>query len=236
MGFYENAGYWWKRYTSRATCNIFADRQVFSYIHDGKAGLNEAAAGILIAHVSHLLSTIILYNLSQNICRSRRDFERTKFAFLVALLHVISPAGVFLSAPYAESPFALLNFLGFHLYTKGHNHEASSNRIKGDGLLLAAGLMFGIATMFRSNGLLSGLVFAYDAIALTWMILQSRSVLDHLRGLCVTVLGGSLVAMGSVLPQFLALLEYCSEPAGDARQWCTHLVPSIYSWVQSHYW
>lgn len=198
--------------------------------------MNEAAAGILIAHVSHLLSVIVLYNLSQNLYRSRREYERTNYSFLAALLHVISPAGVFLSAPYAESPFALLNFLGFHLYIKAQHNEAINNRIKRDGLLLAAGLLFGIATMFRSNGLLSGLVFAYDATSITWMIMQSSSVMDHLRRLCVTVVGGSLVAMGSVLPQYLAFLEYCSKPAEDARPWCTHLVPSIYSWVQSHYW
>ena len=198
--------------------------------------MNEAAAGIVIAHGSHLLSVIVLYNLSQSLCRSRREHERTKFAFLAALLHVISPAGVFLSAPYAESPFALLNFLGFHLYIKAHQDEAINSRTKRDGLLLAAGLLFGMTTMFRSNGLLSGLVFAYDATSITWMIVQTRRVMDHLRSLCVTVVGGSLVAMGSVLPQLLAFLEYCSKTADDARPWCTHLVPSIYSWVQSHYW
>ena len=198
--------------------------------------MNEAIAGILIAHVSHLLSVIILYDLSQSLCRPRREYERTTLALLAALLHVVSPAGVFLSAPYAEGPFALLNFLGFHLYIRAYRNEAIINRINRDGSLLAAGLLFGFATMFRSNGLLSGLIFAYDATSITWMIVQSRNVLDHIHSLCVTVVGGSLVAMGSVLPQYLAFLEYCSKPAEDARPWCTHLVPSIYSWVQSHYW
>lgn len=179
---------------------------------------------------------MILYELSQSTCTFQKKDQRSKFAFLASLLHIISPAGLFLSAPYAESPFALLNFLGFHLYFKGYSYHAGENKTQKNVSLLASGFTFGMATTFRSNGLLSGLIFACDASWIIWTMWRSRNLLDHLGRFCATIVGGCLIALGSVIPQYLAYHQYCSGGVEDGRPWCRHVPPSIYGWVQSHYW
>ncbi|KAK7414967.1 ER membrane glycoprotein subunit of the GPI transamidase complex-like protein [Neonectria magnoliae] len=54
----------------------------------------EPLVAVFIAHVSHLIAVLAL--------------DR-KLAYLAAVLHVLSPAGLFLSAPHAESPFSCLS-------------------------------------------------------------------------------------------------------------------------------
>lgn len=203
---------------------------------NGAPGLGEASFGILVAHISHLLSVLVLYDMSRSMCNRGSEDVRTKFAFLAALLHVVSPAGIFLTAPYAESPFALFNFLGCYFYLKVYGDRATGNALGGGLSRLASGLFFGIATTFRGNGLLSGCVFAYDASVIAWEILSSRKILNHLHDLSFTIAAGSMVALGSLVPQLLAFSQYCLDVSGERRPWCRRRIPSIYGWVQSHYW
>jgi phosphatidylinositol glycan class V len=56
------------------------------------------------------------------------------------------------------------------------------------------------------------------------------------RRLPATIIAGLLVALGFAIPQFIAYREFCSASDVDKRPWCHKLPPSIYSWVQSHYW
>lgn len=152
----------------------------------------------------------------------------------------MSPAGLFLSAPYAESSFSFLNFVGFYLYAlslKAHHDSRSNLR---DILIVVSGLAFGLATIFRSNGLLSGLLFCFDmvrAVVLFRKGLRLGELVSSLRRIMILVTGGLIMAAGSFYPQYLAYFEYCvdAEPTHQAT-WCTHRVPSIYAWVQSHYW
>ena len=174
--------------------------------------------------------------MSLSICNRSSEHVRTKFAFLAALLHVVSPAGIFLSAPYAESPFASLNFLGCYFYLKVYDDRATGKGLGRDLSRLASGLLFGIATTFRGNGLLSGCVFAYDASVIAWTMLSSQDILNHLHEFIVTIAAGSMVALGSLTPQLLAFSQYCLEASEETRPWCRHWIPSVYTWVQSHYW
>ena len=174
--------------------------------------------------------------MSLSICNRRSENVRAKFAFLAALLHIFSPAGIFLSAPYAESPFALLNFLGCYFYLKVYDDRATGKTLGRDLSCLTSGLFFGIAATFRGNGLLSGCVFAYDASVIAWTMLSCQDVLNHIHDFSVTVAAGSMVALGSSIPQLLAFNQYCLENSGETRPWCRHWIPSIYTWVQSHYW
>jgi Gpi18-like mannosyltransferase len=83
-------------------------------------------------------------------------------------MHILSPAGLFLSAPYAESLFSLLSFLGHLLYVYGQpsttKGKTPPRTILHDLALLASGLTFSLATTIRSNGILFGLLFAHDAL------------------------------------------------------------------------
>lgn len=212
------------------------DDTVFPFIDHGTSGLGEAFIGILLAHVSHLLSVFILYDMSRSISSRKSEDEKAKFAFLAGLLHTISPAGIFLSAPCAESPFALLTFLGYFYYLKRSEYQDKGDINKRDLSSLAAGLLFGIAVTFRGNGLLSGCIFAYDAVAIAWKLLSRQDYLNHARDFFVIVVSGSLVALGYLIPQLLAFREYCWIEVEEMRPWCSRWFPSIYTWVQSHYW
>ncbi|KXH57516.1 mannosyltransferase [Colletotrichum salicis] len=193
---------------------------------DGTGAL-EAAFSIVVAHVAHLLAALMLYELTLKL------FSRPRLAFLSALLHILSPAGLFLSAPYAESLCALFSFAGYYVLA------SASNSCKGSfswvTAQILAGAIFGLATASRSNGLLNGLPFAVECLITLPQLLASPTSLNNIAALLASVTGGLLVATGSIVPQALAWLRYCSG-ASEARAWCGRTVPSIYSFVQEHYW
>lgn len=186
--------------------------------------------GVLLAHTSHLLSVLVIHRLTLRLFPSR------SFALATALLHVISPAGIFLSAPFAESSCALLTFLGVSLFTKSFGFEASNRTFGHDLFILIAGVVFGIATTFRSNALLNGLLLLEEAFR-ALISLGDGFHITVIRRLIITGLGGICVGIGFLIPQYLAYQEYCGGAYVEgARIWCTNTIPSIYTFVQSHYW
>lgn len=90
--------------------------------------------------------------------------------------------------------------------------------------------------MIRGNGLLSGLVFAWDALTMLprlHHIIRNRDK-EELTRLSATVAAGTMMAIAFAAPQMLAYREYCT--ADTTRPWCSSIPPSIYSFVQAHYW
>ena len=202
--------------------------------------LNELQAitlsGILVSHMSHLGSVYVLYFLACSIYPQPSE-HGMRVALGSAILHIISPAGLFLSSPYTESLFSFLNLSGLALYLSGisrvHGHATILQRCQ----LVAAGLMFGVATTVRSNGLFSGIPFLYDAFARTWAIVQHGLSNRRLYDLASLMFGGMLVASGLVIPQVYAYQLYCTDKGNSTKQpWCFKTCPSIYAWVQDHYW
>ena len=187
----------------------------------------------MIAHLCHLLSTLILYQLSLVIFQPYLGVKGSKIAFVSACLHIVTPAGMFLSAPYAESVFSFLQFSGFYFYAKSKMTVRTKRR---GNQVLISGLLFGLATTVRSNGLLAGSIFALDAAGDALMLFQSDRSLAMLWNIVVSVVAGLFVASGTLLPQWLAYNEYCTGEYTNRRSWCKKAVPSIYTWVQSHYW
>jgi len=200
---------------------------------------HEAFAGVLVAHTFHLLSVLMLHELTEAVCSKDSIATRSKFAFLAASLHIVSPAGIFLSAPYAESSFSFLTFLGLFVYAKAMiGSDLKKSYAQREIMVLASGIIFGISTTFRGNGLLSGLVFVYDAVDSLNCILRSRDVRSNCSKLVTACVSGSLMACVAVTPQYLAYSEYCyrGEVSEYARPWCLDWPPSIYAWVQREYW
>ena len=180
----------------------------------------------------------MLYYLSLCINPDASSISTRKFAFLAAFLHIISPAGLFLSTPYAESPFSFFNFAGFFLYTKSSQIRLEGKDGTSNILLATSGITFGLASTFRSNGLLSGLIFCYEVINAALTLSRPHNFSANLRRLSAVLLAGSLMAIGTIIPQYLAYREYCVdvEATGERRPWCSKWVPSIYAWVQQIYW
>jgi GPI mannosyltransferase 2 len=196
------------------------------------AGL-EALVGVGVSHVAHLLAVLTLYQLTLMM------FGTPKRAFLSALLHILSPAGLFLSAPYGESSFAFFSFLGLILYgTATASPNYSVRRILGT---VVAGALFGVATAIRSNGILHGILFAGDLLAELMGLMKNPSIsLLRLVTIGAIGVGGLCVAAGTIIPQAMAYRRYCPGASEtDARvvgQWCHNKIPSIYSHVQDYYW
>ncbi|KAJ5815092.1 hypothetical protein N7474_006869 [Penicillium riverlandense] len=195
---------------------------------------NIALAGVALSHVAHYLSVLAVYGLTANVFGCTTISQKL-ICFLSAALHIICPGGAFLSAPNPESIFSFLNITGFYLYScsliAGYNGKTLSR----DSLLLTSAALFAVATTVRSNGILSGFLFAYDAAVLVWRTFSQGLSLHNTIRLGMVVLGGCIVALGTIVPQFLAWRVYCAS-ATDPRPWCEWTVPSISAWVQGHYW
>lgn len=194
------------------------------------AGL-ESIVAIAIAHTAHLLSSLTLFTLSKALFPGSSS---SPFALIAALLHVLSPAGLFLSAPYAESSTALLSFLGCLLFTKSRTSSGTSSASH-DVLVLAAGMVFGAAATLRSNAILNGLLLLEEAVRSLYDLTNGFSV-ARVRRLLASGLGGLFVGIGFLLPQYIAYVEYCTTADIQPREWCGRTLPSIYTFVQDHYW
>ncbi|RKF72407.1 GPI mannosyltransferase 2 [Golovinomyces cichoracearum] len=188
----------------------------------------ESIGGILIAHIFHFFSVITLFYLTATIFTE----EGLQFSFNSACLHIISPAGIFLSAPYAESSCAFFSFAGCLIFTKSFFVKGDLRR---DFLVLISGVFFGVTTVFRSNGVLNGLLLLEEAIRTLWDLKKKFQIIA-LRHLLITSTAGLLVACGSLLPQYFAYNEYCRVDLALRREWCMKAFPSIYTFVQEHYW
>ncbi|KLU88533.1 GPI mannosyltransferase 2 [Magnaporthiopsis poae ATCC 64411] len=190
-----------------------------------------ALVGVLVAHVSHLLSALVLLRLGSLVWHNQ-----PRVALTAACLHVLSPAGLFLSAPVAEASFSLLSFAGMLLFVKVTRAGSLGSVLARDGLTLASAILFGLATTFRSNGLLNGVPFAFAFVSESAAFLRRPSAATAWR-LAVLGLGGLCIAAGSIIPQAVAYQRYCLEtPETPLRPWCNQTLPSIYSFVQREYW
>jgi GPI mannosyltransferase 2 len=190
-----------------------------------KEELSEAVMCMVVAHLSHWLSVVVLYKISHLVLRQQ------KLAFVAACLHIFSPAGLFLSTPYAESTFSLLSFFGYYLFA--HGSLAGPSSIRGDVLQLLAGGVFGVSSLFRSNGVFNGILFVHEAVRNLGSFLSDPRV-STFRRLVFVGLGGLLVGAGSLGPQLVAYLMFCTEES--PRPWCSRMIPSVYSYVQEVYW
>ncbi|KAM0262295.1 hypothetical protein ACHAQJ_001764 [Trichoderma viride] len=192
-------------------------------------GALEPVVAIIFTNFTHLVAVLALHRLTLVL------FNNKTVAYVAAVLHILSPAGLFLSAPCAESPFACLSFIGNLLFATGLKPSAAT--WKQMLAFLGAGISFGLSTSFRSNGLISGILFAVEAVKCLLALFRHPSF-SRLALLTSLIIGGLFIAAGSVVPQTVAWFRYCKVDLTDAepRPWCHRLVPSIFTFVQEHYW
>jgi phosphatidylinositol glycan class V len=192
-------------------------------------------AGVVLSNVAHLLSVVVLYRLLTMTVDSR---QRQQISFIGAILHILTPASLFLSAPYTEALFSLLNLTGMLLYVQSRIRAKSrQSSVQEDAYKLGSGIMFSVATLMRSNGLLSGLVLLYDVGRYLPRVVSMQLTMHDVRRIVVTCMAGSVIAMGFVWPQYLAYIQFCNGGrSADNPPWCNKAIPSIFTWVQSHYW
>jgi Predicted integral membrane protein len=216
-------------------CSVMANFQIVFHRTDPVGGPAKIAViGVGLSHFTHFLSVLVLYGLTKRVFGSEQTSGKA-FCFLSALLHIISPAGAFLSAPYGEPVFSLLNFAGFYAYASALYNDRFGKSVVRDTQLLLAAAAFATATTVRGNGIISGSLFAYDCAALLFQIISDGISVEVVHRLIITVLGGIIVALGMILPQYVAYTSYCTKET-LGRPWCQRLIPSIFAWVQAEYW
>lgn len=192
--------------------------------------LRETVAGTAIANASHLLSVLSLYALTLSLI-PKQNPQRSKTALLATVLHIVSPAGIFLTAPYSEGLFAVLNITAMWLYSSAYSEQTFS--CSEAVATVSAGVVWGVASTVRGNGVLSGTILAYRAVTLLGTLPSPAGLLRMI----FTVMAGILVALGYIVPQWIAHQQYCSQGAmTTAPVWCSRIPPSIFTYVQAHYW
>ncbi|UDD57108.1 hypothetical protein AFCA_004621 [Aspergillus flavus] len=198
------------------------------------AGINhaliESIIGIAVAHAAHGMSVFVLYSLARAVFPGRKG---RNLAFIAACLHILSPAGLFLSAPYGESTHALLSFMGSLLFVLSFNHAGASTSLR-DALIPLSGILYGLATAARSNGLLNGMILLEEAVRLLYSMTEGVTFAKT-RRLIAVGMAGICTGLGFVIPQYIAYKQFCMNNK-DPRIWCLRTIPSIYSFVQDHYW
>lgn len=192
--------------------------------------------GIALAHVSHLVAVFLLFGFIVDTLPTDRT-RAVRVAFTTACLHIFSPGGIFLSSLNAESLFAAVTFSGVWRYAWSVSPDATSGSMvfEPTGLLMSS-VWFGVASLIRGNGLLNGVIFLWDLLGSLPRVPALLSRADY-RGLwAVCAIGLSGLALGSIyaLGQLDPYLEYCTN--GHTRPWCDSWLPSIYTFVQRHYW
>ena len=162
---------------------------------------------------------------------------------MAAALHIFSPAGVVLSAPYTESLFGLLSFAGTGLLLYGIRAPCERRNSLQDLFVLAAGGVLGLATTTRSNGLFSGLMIAYEFTLELYKLFRTipsfSTSFPIWRRLISLGFAGIFVGAGFAIPQVIAFFDLCKKDSNGRyqRAWCnSRPLPSIYTWVQKHYW
>ena len=191
-------------------------------------------AAALQSHAFHLLSTLLLFLLTYINLPGEATWRRLT-AFVASCLYIVSPAGLFLSAPYSESTFAFFNFLGMICVSRLRPRSGSlPDTYRQTVSTILSGLFFAIACMIRGNGILSLLVYIEPGLILLNELLAGPLRLPAFVKLVGVGLAGLLGLSGFVLPQFLAYRKYCQSDV--RRPWCDNFIPSIYSFVQEHYW
>lgn len=214
-------------------------------------GLSEtegiAMVGIVLSHATHWWSVLLCYDVSKLVFSpaGARQSETEGSAVLSAVFHILSPAGVFLSAPYAESLFAMLTFGGAFWYSRARIRFARGEEFMGAIWIFGCGLVFGLSTLIRGNGLLSGLTLVYELVVTLQGLLRlsrkSEGLKDSLAKallarLIVIGLSGVAMALIASWPQFVAYQDFCSGQEGVRRPWCSAPIPSIFTFVQAENW
>ena len=164
--------------------------------------------GVIFTNICHVMSSILLYNLTKLLFKSRR------LAAVSSLIHIWSPANAVLTSVYSEAPFAMFSFAGLLCFYNKRRYLAALN--------------WALAAFLRSNGILLIGFFWYDFLLFARLRPQNVP-----RFLLANLLRSLIVLSGFIL--FMAH-GYYSLCMPSERPWCHQAFPNVYSFVQEHYW
>lgn len=192
--------------------------------------------GILCSNACHLGTCITLYYLTFEIFKTSSLYNKnlSKLSLVSAIIYIISPAGIFLTAPYSESPCAFLSMGALLLREisidrENFSHLSSKNSLKSPWVYkvsyLLAGTMVSMAYGVRSNGLLLGGLFLYD-------MFEFGIKNGDLSNAMFALASGFQLFLSIVAMNWYTYVIFCP----SRGEWCESWMPSLFSYAQSHYW
>lgn len=185
---------------------------------------NKLVASVILANCSHFGAAIILYYYTIATFAEARMFDASRLALAALAAFILSPAAMFMTAPYSEPAAALFSFAALYLREISifpRFTEKSPRAV----VYVASGLAAAVAFGFRANCLLLGIMYVVDLW--NWRKTgPSRVFLPLVAGL---VLGLALV--GSHVTTYWAVCR-----SGARGEWCDARVPSLFAYAQAHYW
>lgn len=198
---------------------------------------------VITTNVCHYLSVLMLYILTNtalaktSLTRKIANNSGNSFALKCALLYVINPAGIFITAPYSESAANLMTFTALYL------REISLTNSHGENLrnplnykithfrhvfsifpYLMSAIFVGLGIGIRSNIILVAYVYLYD----TLYFLYYQKVFATLSAM----IAGLITFTSFLALNYFPYVEFCPERV----VWCDKQVPFLYLFAQSHYW
>ncbi|ORX69897.1 mannosyltransferase, partial [Linderina pennispora] len=183
--------------------------------------LSLTIAGLVVCNLAFVLAAVALYKLG---CRTLKN---ESLAYIAALLFVLAPSNMFMSAIYTESLFAWLVFTAILRTTEQKHAEAS--------------LWLCLSSLCRSNGALYSGFIVWDMVVMSeaWssktLALPRRAAVIALQ--MVKALALVLISsLGFMAFQIYGYREFCMNGSVTPRRYCSSTLPLLYSFVQDEYW
>ena len=210
-----SGGYVWEQ-TLAFQPGIVALLRVLGYVTPSLDGSWSPTSALILAtlagNLAATVSPVLLYRLTWRVTR------HAELAATAAVLSTFAPSGgSTLAAPTPESFFSCASLAGLLVL------ESARGKGIGWGKIVKASVWFAVATAFRTNGIM---LVGY----VVFKLLQGRDWAAVLK----VVVAAVVCVLPSAAFQLWAYGRFCSTQEG--RPWCEARLPSVYSFVQSHYW
>ena len=196
-------------------------------------GLSLLISGLLITNGCFVLSAWLLFRLGLAVLKDQ------VLAFNAARVFCVSPANIFFSTVYTESPFAACTFAALLLLHLDRFYFSA--------------VVFAMGSALRSNGLVNiGFLACHVLVSSLKQIRQgsSSSVKAWSRAALRFTLGALVVLSPFVGFQAFAVWKECDRDGqvtvcGNQEQctlnaeppsWCQYSIPSAYTHIQAKYW
>ena len=163
-----------------------------------------------------------------------RHFKHAKFAYLSALLSILSPAPSTLLSPTPEPFFSFTTLLGLWFLAPAADQHGGENVWSRCARTLLAAIFFAVSTAVRANGVLLAGFLLWTGF---WEAHPAQRATAASLVSALTTLAGTAITLAPFLAgQAWSYERFCLAGAADSRLWCEATLPSVYSFVQSEYW
>eukprot|EP01107_Rhizomastix_libera_P010880 TRINITY_DN28210_c0_g1_i1.p1 TRINITY_DN28210_c0_g1~~TRINITY_DN28210_c0_g1_i1.p1 ORF type:complete len:464 (+),score=53.93 TRINITY_DN28210_c0_g1_i1:3-1394(+) len=191
-------------------------------------------SGFLFTNFCYVLSAYFLEKLTLSVFGK----EKTDFAEKVVSVYLITPANVFMSAIYTESPFALFVFAGCY-FLECRKYWVSM-------------MMFTLSAATRGNGIICCGFLIFEAINRFFPIANKfypsneAKVKEILKHWIFTLLRMSIIVIPYIMVQRIGAKTFCQiyqkqneiNSSVSIPEFCSSksFIPGHYGFIQSKYW